>query len=152
MPIQTLSRLASTIKSLQCRIQRICIPHCVCNLGLSPSSEFSRTFCCASEHTECVPEQLNPLQYMLHSHLCALTVCKAAHVQRTACIAHLSTRSRSMSSADAGLRRNPHLHYHPPRYPSPESDTAQQPRNRTLCSTESWLMPSLKLTSGHLAS
>ena len=119
-------------------MQRICIPHFGYNRATRSSTKFSRISCSASEHTECVPEQLNPLQYLLRSHLCALAVCKAAHVQRTACMAHLATRSGSMRRAHAGLRRNPHLHAVSLRYPAPVSDTAQQPRNRTLCSRRRW--------------
>ena len=151
MPTQTLSILASNISSLSCLMQRVCIPHFGCNGAARSSMGFSRTSCGASEHSECVAEQLNPLQCLLHSRLRASAVCKEAHAQRTACIAHLATCSGSLSIADAGLRRKLHLHYHPLRYPSPESNTAQQQRNRTLCSTKSWLMPSLELTADHLA-
>ena len=119
-------------------MQRIGAPHFGCNRATRSSRELSRTLCGASEHTECVPEQLNPLQCLLRSHLCALAVCKAAHVQRIACMAHLATRSGCFNSADAGLRRNPHLHAVSLRYPAPVSDTAQQPRNRTLCSRRRW--------------
>ena len=119
-------------------MQRIGAPHFGCNRATRPSRELSRTFCGASEQTECVPEQLNPLQYMRHSHLCALAVCKEAHVQRTACIAHLATRSWCFNSAHASLRRNPHIHAVSLRCPAPVSDTAQQPWNRTLCSRRRW--------------
>ena len=152
MSMQTLSILASSITSLNCLMQHVCIPHFGCNGAARSSMGFSRTFCGSSEHSECVAEQLNPLQCLLHSRLRASAVCKEAHAQRTACIAHLATCSGSLSIADSGLRQKLHLHYQPLRYPSPESDTAQQQRNRTLCSTKSWLMPSLELKRNRLAS
>ena len=136
--MQTLSMMASSITSLRCLVQCICIPHFEYNRATRSSRKFSRISCSASEHTECVPEQLNRLQCLLRSHLCALAVCKEAHVQRTACIAHLAARSWCFNSAHASLRRNPHIHAVSLRCPAPVSDTAQQPRNRTLCSRRRW--------------